>query len=207
MGRKRKIKRRRKGPLPDYVPHPRYGCEPRRTGLDPDQSEPGVWLHFNTHHNRKIAGTAVVAQCERQVAATIPVSHYYDVERTCRDCGRLFLFYAAEQKHWYEVLGFKLDADCVRCYPCRRRTHQVQARRFRYEELVGLEARTSAQELELAQCRLQLIEDGLLSAPRHADEVRAFLNRHPDHPDAASIRERLAGLSVDSARSAPPSDG
>jgi hypothetical protein len=50
----------------------------------------------------------------------VPRYFYVDVERTCRDCGASFVFSAGEQKHWYETLGFRLDANAVRCLPCRR---------------------------------------------------------------------------------------
>ncbi|MBK9967459.1 MAG: zinc-ribbon domain-containing protein [Holophagales bacterium] len=50
----------------------------------------------------------------------IPRYFYVDLDRTCRDCGAPFVFSAREQKHWYETLGFRLDANAVRCLPCRR---------------------------------------------------------------------------------------
>ena len=50
----------------------------------------------------------------RQSPAMVPVTHYYDVTRTCRDCDRPFIFFAQEQKHWYEQLGLPLEADCAR---------------------------------------------------------------------------------------------
>jgi tetratricopeptide (TPR) repeat protein len=50
----------------------------------------------------------------------VPRYFYVDADRTCRDCGVSFVFSAREQKHWYETLGFRLDANAVRCPPCRR---------------------------------------------------------------------------------------
>lgn len=114
-----------------YVEHPRYGTAPNFTGLDPNPDADDVHLHYNTNFYTKkqradmlkycgwapepredqhhIPGTAIEADLSRQTPATIPVTHYYDIERVCRDCDRLFVFYAREQKHWYEELGFSLD--------------------------------------------------------------------------------------------------
>lgn len=81
-----------------FLPHPQYGTEPRFTGLNPQHdSESGVSLHWR--RRMAIPFTAVSADLDRQVDATFPVTHYYDEERTCRDCGGRFIFFAAEQKH------------------------------------------------------------------------------------------------------------
>ena len=177
-----------------YVEHPRWGSEPRRTGLDVSASVPGVFLHWNTQPlggmERAIPGTAVAADLQRQTPATVQVTHYYDVERRCRGCGRLFLFFAIEQKHWYEELGFPLEADCVRCHPCRRRTRELQQLLRRYQELLRGAEPSLDEELELALCRLELIESAVFPV-RQADLVRAFLNRRAHHPRAAEIRTRL----------------
>src|SRR5262245_24947594 len=86
-----------------YVEHPRWGSRPRRTGLDVTHIRYGGdailrWQDSPARGVRVIRGTAVAADLERQSPGTIPVTHYYDLERRCRDCGRLFLFFALEQK-------------------------------------------------------------------------------------------------------------
>jgi hypothetical protein len=55
-----------------------------------------------------MASTAVAADVSRQIFTTMPVTHYFDVKRVCRGCQRPFLFFADEQKHWYEELGFSI---------------------------------------------------------------------------------------------------
>jgi hypothetical protein len=182
---------------PVYVEHPRWGARPRRTGVDVIDALHGGdahlhWLNLSPE-GRVIRGTAVAADLTRQTPATIPVTHYYDLERTCRDCGRLFLFFAVEQKHWYEELGFPLEAECVRCHPCRKQEQEIKARHERYQELMHREQLAPEQEAELALLRLDLIEASLFGV-RQAELVRAFLNRFPDHPQAAEIRDRLARL-------------
>jgi len=109
----------------DFVEHPRLGKAPRQTGLDRSQDEPGVILHWRSKPETRVPGTAIEADLERQTPATFPVTHYFDERRICRDCGRRFLFFAAEQKYWYEERGFPLDSDCVRCPPCRKKRQEA----------------------------------------------------------------------------------
>ena len=93
-----------------FVDHPRYGHQPRVTGLNPDTNYADVFLHWHSGKEYRIPNTAIPADLSRQAKATVPVTHYFDVRRQCRDCGRPFIFFAEEQKYWYEELKFKLDA-------------------------------------------------------------------------------------------------
>ncbi|MEM7261848.1 MAG: zinc-ribbon domain containing protein [Planctomycetota bacterium] len=203
-------------PKRNYVEHGRLGSEPRITGFDPDPDSPDVHLHWRTgifsdlqagyletmgYERRRtssaIPGTAIAADLDQQVDALYPVTHYYDLERTCRTCDRWFIFFAEEQKHWYEVLLFPLESDCVNCYPCRKEMQALQKRRFRYEELVKKEERTPDEDCELAECRLELMSSGVFGA-KQTQFVREFLNRHPDHPRADEVRDRLDQLTIPS---------
>ncbi len=132
----------------EFVDHPRFGRRPQLTGLNPSPADRGVHLHWNattrneiatqfesvmgkkwpsgglhafSARTKRIANTAIVADLSRQTAATMAVTHYFDLECNCRDCGRSFIFFAEEQKYWYEELGFGLDSDCVHCVECRKR--------------------------------------------------------------------------------------
>jgi hypothetical protein len=166
-----------KGTYDDFVEHPRYGKSPRVTGLNPETNlmTGRPFLHWNAAEGR-IPNTAVEADLSRQSPATVPVTHYYDVERTCRDCGRPFIFFALEQKHWYEELGFQLEADCVRCIACRKRQQGIAAQSARYEELFHVADRTAEEDLEMAECCLSLIEQGVFR-PRQTQHVSQLLKR------------------------------
>ena len=170
-----------------FVDHPRYGRRPNLTGLNPHPRDRDVHLHWNTTTHREIVAafeavtgqkwpygdlssyaepikripnTAIVADLTRQTAATVPVTHYFDLERICRDCGRPFIFFAREQKHWYEELGFGLESDCVRCVECRKEQQGIARQRERYETLFHVADRTVDQNIEMAGCCLSLIENG-----------------------------------------------
>ncbi len=164
----------------DYVEHPRYGQGPRMTGLDVDPQaevrpgEPFVKLHW-INRGQAVRATAIEADPSRQVITTMGVTHYYDLRRVCRDCERPFLFFAAEQKHWYEELGFTLEADAVRCVPCRRQRQGVDRSRQRYETLVNA-PRSVEEDAELAEHCLVLMEAGLFS-PRKGELVRRVAKR------------------------------
>ena len=120
-----------------------------------------------------------VADTTRQPNATVPVTHYFDLKRKCRDCGRMFIFFADEQRHWYETLQFYLGADCVRCIDCRVAQRNTAQLRERYESLVNLPSRNESETIELAECALTLIDRGVFG--RHSIErVRSFLNSIPE---------------------------
>ncbi len=160
----------------DYVEHPRYGKSPRLTGLNPKAHHGGdVFIHWHSPEDCRIPGTAIVADASRQKEATVAVTHYFDVKRRCRDCDRMFIFFAEEQRHWYEVLGFGLDSDCLRCIDCRKSKQQTAGLRERYESLVGEPDRSDEGTLELIDCALTLIEDSVFGR-RSLERVRALLN-------------------------------
>ena len=158
----------------NYVEHPRYGRVPRFTGLDPDQSS----LGWHTDKRQMVPGTAVRADVSRQSHALFPATHYYDVDTVCRDCGRRFIFFALEQKYWYEQLGFPLEVNAVRCIACRKRMHHLAYARKRFEELSHVPARNLEQTLKMADCCLRLIEQSIFHT-RQTQRVRMLLNQVP----------------------------
>jgi len=193
----------------EYVDHPRYGHRPNYTGLNPDHLAPEVSLHWNSTNGHEIAqrfqaltgqkwpygvaflyardikripNTAVVADSTRQTIATVPVTHYFDLDRVCRECGKRFIFFAEEQKYWYEDLGFGLDSDCVRCVPCRKRQQGIAQKRQRYETLFHISERNTEENLELADCCLSLIESSVFTV-KQLQRVRSLLNRIPADAD------------------------
>ena len=201
------------GARKEYVEHPRYGTAPRLTGLDADMDSMEVHLHDRLcaftkplleafrrggwgvpqprdDGPRLIPGTAIAADLTRQSAATVPVTHYYDEERRCLDCRRWFLFFAEEQRFWYEELRFPIEADCVRCHPCRRIGQEMQRTRQEYDHLMTLAEPTPDEMARMAFARILLVEAGRFHA-RQLEHVRAFLRCHPDHEQSAALRSRM----------------
>jgi hypothetical protein len=88
-----------------------------------------------------------------------PEEVFGPLEKVCRDCRATFVFTAAEQKHWYETLGFFIDVTAVRCGGCRRARHTVERARRRYAKALqaAVETPTRASHLEVAQSGLEMI--------------------------------------------------
>jgi hypothetical protein len=174
-----------------FVEHPRYGKGPRFTGLDVTDSPDGtVYCHWHSPVGVRIPSTAVVANVALQRSATLHVTHYFDAKRVCRTCGRPFLFFAEEQKYWYEDLEFPLEADCLECVPCRKDEQRLRVIRQRYDALLRETARTEPDTLELVECGVLLVESSVFSA-KVVPKLRGLLK-------ALSIDEE--GPSYDRAR-------
>jgi hypothetical protein len=147
-----------------FVEHPRYGKSPRFTGLDVADSPDGaVYCHWHSPVGVRVPGTAVVADVARQRPATLHVTHYFDARRVCRKCARPFLFFAEEQKYWYEDLEFPLEADCLECAPCRKDEQRLRLARQQYDALFRKTPRTAAEALEMVECAVLLVESSVFS--------------------------------------------
>ena len=182
-------------PYREYVNHPRHGRRPHFTGLDVAPGD-DVHLHWHSPAKSRIANTAVPADLDAQTPATVPVTHYFDVERTCVDCHRRFLFFADEQKHWYEELGFPLEADCVRCVECRKQAQGDARVLQRYEQLFHREPKSAEDYLELAECCVHLMERGLFPS-RGCERARHWLrvgSEEGERERSESVVRRLSAL-------------
>ncbi len=147
-------------------------------------------LSVYCEQTKRIANTAVASDLAKQTPATIPVTHYFNLERQCRDCKRQFIFFAAEQKHWYEQLGFGLDSDCVRCVDCRKKQQGIARQRKIYESLFHVADRGEQQSLRMAGACLYLIEHDVFPT-RQTQRVRTLLNSIPEDADVRSQSQYL----------------
>jgi hypothetical protein len=162
----------------EYVDHPRYGRTPRITWLNPQSDDSNVFLHWHSAAKYRIKNTAIVADPRLQNEPTVAVTHYYDLDRKCCDCNRKFIFFAEEQRYWYEVLSFALNADCVRCIDCRITQRETSYLRECYESMINQANRSPKETLELAECALTLIQRGVYGH-RTLERVRCLLNTIP----------------------------
>lgn len=176
----------------DFVQHPRYGREPRLTGLNPkeDLATGKVFLHWHSHCDVRVPNTAIVADTSRQNRPTIAVTHYFDCRRICVGCRLPFLFFAEEQKYWYEVLGFPLTSNCVRCAPCRKKQQGLEAQQQRYEELFEIKDRTADQDIQLVESALALVAARVFDR-RSLERVRSVLKRMGPHRKLEVLWQRV----------------
>ena len=198
------MKRASKDPYHKYVENPRFGHGPRFTGLNPGAFDAGVsliscaisndewreqrkklpheFIDFERFLNsrdlatHRVAKTAILANPSKQDQKSYSrATHYFDLDKTCVDCKRPFLFFAEEQRYWFEELGFPLCARCLRCFDCRKQVRDIELLRKEYERLLHIEPRNQAQNLAMADICLALIEAGTFTATKTA-QVRALLN-------------------------------
>ncbi len=164
----------------EFVKHPRYSRGPRDTGRNPktDHRSGHIFINWHSPKECRIPNTAIPADLTRQTPATIPVTHYFDVKRQCCDCGRQFIFFAEEQKYWYEELAFGLDSDCIRCVFCRKQHQELKHKRKRYEELFHISNRTVDQILEMADCCMTLVEASVFHR-RQIQHIKMLLKSIP----------------------------
>lgn len=129
------------------VPHPKYGVAPimGESKLIPQDARPLWWYE----KDRVFPTSAILADLSEQVQATVPADFYLDSLETCRDCGRPFLFFALEQKFWYEKLKFSLDSRAVRCPLCRKSDRALRFRFHRYS--------TAIRKIDLSDAELALL--------------------------------------------------
>jgi hypothetical protein len=183
-----------------FVEHPRYGKGPRFTGLDVTDSPDGqVYCHWHSPVGVRIPNTAVVADVARQRPATLHVTHYFDAKRVCRKCGGPFLFFAEEQKYWYEDLGFPLEADCLECAPCRKDEQRLRSIREKYDALLRKTVRTESDTLELVEYGVLLLESSVFSV-KVLPKLRGLLKtlsaevEGPTYSRAQALMSRINGI-------------
>lgn len=119
--------------LQNIVPHPRYGDSvvPSGCKASAEQVRASFWRYRS---DTIFPESAIRADTTRQNYTVFSRGYYVDTLKQCRTCGRSFIFFAREQQHWYEALGFFIDADCVHCPECRRSEQQLRRSFRRYAE-------------------------------------------------------------------------
>ena len=96
----------------NIVPHPRYGVTPIPSALIVPEKDIRVG-YWGLLHAQIFSDTVLLADSSKQNYSLYPRKCYVDILRTCLTCHRPFIFFAREQRYWYETLGFYVDANCV----------------------------------------------------------------------------------------------
>lgn len=184
------MSKRQRSRATGLVPHPRYGAAsvPSGEGL----SEAAVRASYWGYRDAELfPESAIVADWKHQNFTTFPRAIYVDLLEHCRDCRRPFLFFAREQKHWYEDLGFYVDARCVRCPACRKTEGTLRRRFARYAEAVAKPSLDDeALRIALGDA-LFVWEAGLL---RDESKLRRWKNLAKRKLPSAKITARLVAV-------------
>ena len=129
---------------------------------------------------------------------------YLDIRGTCRDCGAAFVFTAAEQQHWFEVLKLWNEIIPTACAACRRQRRAVRLGHARLAEALAALQETpgdAAAHLLAAQATASMATQiGLPALQRglgHARRAAADPFLGPAADDAlAAIQAELARRAV-----------
>ncbi|MEM7060052.1 MAG: zinc-ribbon domain containing protein [Pseudomonadota bacterium] len=155
-----------------YVRHPRYGCTPLLSN-DPD-AQTAARKHFRGNFTGTVPGEVWAGRTyfypDSAIRVRIPESDStfwstmlcMDRGERCRTCGRWYLFWALEQKHWHEVLKFGAWAGCLDCCDCRRERHQKERLVQEYEDLLARDGKTNADWARFSLIGDRLFEIGYI---------------------------------------------
>jgi hypothetical protein len=174
-----------------FVEHPRYGSTPHTSGVDipEDKIRAGFW---SLAREAMFPESVLVATPEAQNYSVFPRQYYVDVLRECRTCARSFIFFAKEQRYWFETLKFFVDADCVHCPACRRESRAVQRRVRRYSDVMKKRNRTPGDLQILVDDATYLFASGAL---RNLTTLGALKNDAqrtiPGYSGTAALAEAL----------------
>lgn len=177
---------------PDLVPHPRYGSAPIPSNVQGVSTEAILRSHWSYRSEKIFPESVLMADTSKQNFSVFPRECYVDMRKTCRSCRRPFIFFAAEQKHWFEVLQFYVDADCVHCPECR--VQRIAAKRAcqRYSSLILLAKPTQDELQQLVDASLLLHAQGTLKSRDRLGQLKnAALRLIPDYPGTLALVEAL----------------
>jgi len=154
----------------NYVSHPRYGDKPMCSGedLSNDKIMGSYWAYKK---DSVFPESAINADISKQNYSIFPRNVYVDIEKQCKQCNRWFIFYAMEQKYWYEELRFYIDSDCVKCTDCRKKEQSIKHMMLDYELLATIENRTELDTKKLKNIALELFQLGYIRDKNKIDKI------------------------------------
>ncbi|HAH46874.1 MAG TPA: hypothetical protein DCM07_18890 [Planctomycetaceae bacterium] len=120
----------------EFVWHPRYTDASKPSGHNIPLKK--VKASCIAHSNETIyPDSAIPANLDKQTPSCVQIHYYVDILKQCTKCKRKFIFFAQEQKFWYEELGFVIYAGCSSCPECRKFKQKTRHTFQRYSGLVS----------------------------------------------------------------------
>jgi hypothetical protein len=164
------MSKKRKTIYKEYVNHPRYGDRPISSGSNFSRDE--ILKSWWGYDGEIIfPESAIEADVARQNYSVFPRSLYVDIEKQCMNCNRSFIFFAHEQKYWYEDLNFIIDADCVKCVECRIQEQRLRLLVKEYEVLTKNMLRSAEETVKLKELASKLHEIGYIKNKRKIGQI------------------------------------
>lgn len=124
--------------------------------------------------------SAIRADVSRQNYSVCPRHWYVDATFKCSRCSETFCFTAAEQKRWYEELGFYVDSYPKNCPACRRNNRQKTRLRQEYDR--DIESTLQSKDVE--------------SKKHLANVIDELYSCDSDLPDKIHTNRRILGKQI-----------
>jgi hypothetical protein len=176
----------------NFVPHPRYE-RVVPSGFNVPEKE--IRTFWGYEGETIFPESAIPANTSRQKYSVFPRRYYVDILKHCRGCSRPFLFFAREQQHWYEELGFTIDADCVRCVECRKSDQSLRRTFKHYSENIERKDLDDKEFTKLIEDAVLLSDAGILQDEQRLRRLRNLARRRiPDSPALASIDSVISSI-------------
>ena len=126
----------------------------------------------------------------QELCCDAPRFAYFAQAKTCRRCGRDFVFTALEQRRWYEEFKLPPSAEPIDCRTCRdAKRRRSRAATQLAERLEALDPHDPSQLAEIASLYL-----AIGSSRKAAEFLRRAKNRSADPGQVAELLERLVHL-------------
>ena len=182
----------------NYVAHPIFGKEPIKSNYSftDEQIKEGLYLDEFSYFKE----SAIPANIEQQKHGIFPRKFYVDIERSCTDCQRMFIWFAKEQKYWFEQQFIHTNAKCLRCYECRQE-HKKQKKIIQNYSYYSTKDTLKEDDLEaFLLAAIELSAEGLLLEPKKVlEELNRFKENHKRLPEKLkALRSKLLKLIVES---------
>lgn len=174
----------------DFVVHPPFGAIPlvEASVVQPDGTV-HTFKDYDPNYAPPLPKGAVRGNVRAQEFCRMchmPRYFFVDMPRRCVECTTPFVFSAAEQKHWYEVLKFHFDSVPVRCVACRRKRRSelsLQQELRDAKALLKKQPDEPSAQLAVARALVRLrqrtAQGSLAEALAAARRARRLLKGHP----------------------------
>lgn len=181
----------------DFAEHQWYGKRPLFTDLKPKMTTADQFaLPTRCGGNKRVEGTAVAADMSKQSKRSYSVKYYMDEIHQCVDCRRQFIFFAREQKYWFEELQMPIEVIGRRCFECRSADKNSKKQMKRYAALKHLDDPSLEEVKFMATFCLSQLEAEVFHQ-KQIQTLRAYLNKlkkmNDDDGETVSF---VAGLRV-----------
>lgn len=178
----------------DIVAHPLYGSKPMHSGV----SLPNAVFaraHWSYGSERFFPESAIIADTTKQNYNVFPRYCYVDILKHCRGCDRPFIFFAMEQKHWFETLRFYVDADCVHCTECGKSRRRAKRRVTLHAHLAKKKDLSDEEFMHFVDNTVHLLQAGFLKNLSRLGQLKnRAMARMPEYSGTRQLEEALRCL-------------